>query len=133
MTEFLRGIELKKKEATDNVTICWKQGYVVRNRDNRSQTYTIFAYETIQGGKVPVYIQDGYDSPDKMICDEKLQCGMSEGVFFLVYHDKEQKPSQDDFILNDTQKKLYEGNDCLNPVGIPEVLSIMGGYLRDFW
>ena len=81
---------------------------------------------------MPVYVQDGYDSPDKMVCDKKLQCGMNDGVFFLVYHDKEQKPYQHHFIQNDTHKKLYEANDGLKFVGIPGILWIAGDQLRDF-
>ena len=132
MAEFVRGMQLKKKYISGKVTISWKQGNILGIKVDRSQTYNIFTYETPQGGKVPVYIQDGYDSPDTIVCHKELQCGMNDDVFFLVYHDKEQKPLQHHFILNDIQKMLYQGNDWLKSMGVADLSWITGDYLRDF-
>ena len=131
MTEFLFGMQLKKEEATSEVTITWKQSDILGFGEFRSAKYNVFTYETSQGGKVPVYIQDWYDCPDIMVCNDKLQCGMNDGVFFLVYHDRQQKPCQHHFVLNDTQKKLYQENDCLKFMGIRDFTWITGEYLRD--
>ena len=127
-------MELKKKEATGKVTLRWKQGSFFGIGGDRSQTYNVFTYETTQSGKVFVYIQDGYDSPDKMICDKKLQFGMNDGVFFLVYHDKEQTLYQHRFIQNDSQEKLNQANDWLEPntMGIGDLSWVLGDYPRDF-
>ena len=132
MTEFLRGMPLKKQEFTGEVTISWKQGDNSGIQDNRSQTYYVFTYETPNGGKVPVYIQDWEDIPKVIVCNSKLQCGVNDGVFFLVYHDQEQKPNQHRFVLNDTQKDLYQANDWLKSMGVADLSWIAGDYLQDF-
>lgn len=134
MADMLRGMELKKKDLVSNVKVSWKQGALLGIGGDRSQTYSIVNYETTQGGSVPVYIQDGYDKPDKLVCDERLQFGISDGVFFLVYHDKSQTPYQHRFIQNDMQKRLYAGNAWLKSytAGYADLSWASGDYLRDF-
>ena len=132
MAEFVRGMQLEMQQATGIITIHWKQANILGIKGHRSQTYYIYTYETPQGTKVPVYIQDGYNGPDKMVCNKKLQCGMNDGVFFLVYHDQEQKPFQHLFVLEHTLKMLYQGNDWLKSMGVRDFSWITGDYLRDF-
>ena len=131
MAEFLFAMQLKKQETMGEVTITWKQDGILGIDEYRSAKYNLFTYETPQGGKVPVYIQDWYDCPDIMVINDKLQCGMNDGVFFLVYHNREQKPFQHHFILNDAQKKLYQENDWLKFMGISDLSWITGDYLRN--
>ena len=132
MVELMRGMEVKKKEALGKFIITWKQGSILGVGGDRSQMYNLFAYETPQGGKVPVYIQDGYDIPNKMVCHGRLQCGMNDGVFFLVYHDQEQKPFQHRFSQHVAEKELYQANDWLKSTGVDGLSRIAGDYLRDF-
>ena len=82
------GIELTKKGSVGSVTINWKQGSIIGIGGDHSQKYNIFNYETPHKSLVPLYVQHDYDSPDKIVCNERMQYGMNNGVFFVVLHDK---------------------------------------------
>ena len=55
---------------------------------------------------VPLYVQHDYDSPMKIVRDERLQYCMNHGVFLAVLHDKSQTPYQHLFIQNEIQRNL---------------------------
>ena len=107
------GIELTKKELVGSVTINWKQGSFLGIGGDHSQKYNIFNYETPHKSLIPLYIQHDYDSPEKIVCNEKMQYGMNKGVFFMVLHDKSQTPYQHHFIQTEIQKNLYKANEIL--------------------
>ena len=107
------GIELTKKELVGSVTINWKQRSFLGIGGDHSQKYNIFNYETPHKSLVPLYVQHDYVSPDKIVCNEKMQYGMNNGVFFVVLHDKSQTPYQHRFIQTEIQKNLYKANEIL--------------------
>lgn len=91
----LRGETLTLKSRRETVTVTWKQGSFVGFGGDRSQNYVLCDYITGKGNSVPVYIQGGYDVPQKLIIDSKLQYGTQDNVLFFVYHDKSQTPFQE--------------------------------------
>ena len=107
------GMELTKKELVGSLTINWKQGSFLGIGADHSQKYNRFNYETPHKALILLYIQHDYDSPEKIVCNEKMQYGMNDGVFFMVLHDKSQTPYQHRFIQTDIQKNLYKANEIL--------------------
>ena len=132
-SDSLYGMQLKKKRMIKSITINWKQGSFLGKGGDRSQTYTIFEYETAFGDVLPVYIQKGYDAALTLVCDQRFQYGISDGVVFLVLHDKQQKPYQHRFILNDLHAAAYAGNAWLIAAtgGHCDLSWVVGDYLHD--
>ena len=66
--------------------------------------------------------------------DGRLQYGMNDGVFFLVFHDKSQTPYQRRFIQSHMQKQLDMANAWLKAYtgGKTDLSWIAGEYLRNF-
>lgn len=127
--------KLKKKSYLRRETIKWKQGSILGIGGDKSQCYQLCNYEMHSGEVVPVYIQDDYDMPDTLnIDDGKLQYGMNDGIFFIVYHDKNLKPYQHRFIQNENQKKAYAVNESLKALtsGAIDLSWTVGDQLRDF-
>ena len=133
MTAFY-GMELTKKDLFDCVTINWKQGSVLGIGGDHSQKYKVFNYETPNKSLVPLYVQHDYDSPDKIVCNEKMQYGMNKGIFFVVLHDKSQTPYQHRFIQTEIQKNLYRANEILKncSANYVDMSWAAGDYLHTF-
>lgn len=118
----LKGEPLTLKSRGKTVTISWKQGSFFGFGGDRYQNYVLCDYSTSRDNSVPVYIQGGYDIPQKLVIDSKLQYGSQDNVLFFVYHDKSQTPYQERFRCNELQKFVY------NAVGISWMV---GKYLVD--
>ena len=128
------GIELTKKDLVGCVTINWKQGSFLGIGGDHSQKYNIFNYETPHKSLVPLYVQHDYVSPDKIVCNEKMQYGMNNGVFFVVLHDKSQTPYQHRFIQTEIQRNLYRANEILKncSANYVDMSWAAGDYLHTF-
>ncbi|XP_053409108.1 uncharacterized protein LOC123560283 [Mercenaria mercenaria] len=132
MADLLRGLKLTNKGKKDTVTVSWKQGSFIGFGGDRTQVYELYEYETPQGSLLLVYIQKDFDTPDILVCDGRIQYGMNNGVLFLVYHDKEQKPYQHRFVSNQMQKAAYLVNELVKKQAYGlDLLWVAGDYLRD--
>ena len=125
----LRGETLTLKSRGETVTVNWKQGSFVGFGGDRSQNYVLCDYTTGMGNSVPVYIQGGYDIPQKLIIDSKLHYSTQDNVLFFVYHDKNQTPYQERFRRNGLQKFLYASNDVMKTVKGIDISWAVGNYL----
>ena len=130
----LKGMVLKKKSFVQQIKVHWKQGSFLGYGGDMSQQYNVYEYTSPNGAIVPVFIQDGWSSPDILKIGHDLQYGMSEGVFYLVYHDKAQTPYQHRFVQNLLQMALYTANGILKQVskGWVDLAWPIGEYLHDF-
>ena len=129
----LRGETLTLKSRGETVTVAWKQGSFVGFGGDRSQKYVLCDYTTGIGNSVPVYIQDGYDIPQELIIDSKLQYGTQDNVLFFVYHDKSQTPYQERFRCSGLQKFVYAANDILKIAKGIDISWVVGNYLVNVW
>ena len=127
----LTGEPLSLQSKGETITISWKQGSVLGFGGDRSQSYVICDYHTSRGNSVPVYIQGGYDIPQKLTIDSRLQYGTQDNVLFFVYHDKSQTPYQERFRCNALQKFYYAANDLLKVVKGVDISWVAGNYLVD--
>ena len=108
----MKGKTLTFKSRGETITIHWKQGRFVGIGGDKSQNYVLCDYTTSRGKSVPVYIQRGYDIPQKLTIDSRLQYGTKD-VLFFVHHDKSQTPFQERFRCRGLQKFVYTENDVL--------------------
>ena len=127
----LKGEPLTLKSRGETVTVSWKQGSFVGFGGDRSQNYVLCDYSTSRGNSVPVYIQGGYDIPQELVIDSRLQYGTQDNVLFFVYHDKSQTPYQERFRCNGLQKFVYAANDLLKLAKGIDVSWMAGNYLVD--
>ena len=127
----LKGEPLTLKSRGETVTVSWKQGSFVGFGGDRSQNYVLCDYSTSRGNSVPVYIQGGYDIPQELVIDSRLQYGTQDNVLFFVYHDKSQTPYQERFRCNGLQKFVYAGNDLLKLAKGIDISWMAGNYLKD--
>ena len=134
MASALMGMTLTKERQVQTIDVSWKQGSFLGLGGNRSQRYTVFEYKSPNGAPIPVYIQSGYSAPDRLTVNNSLQYGMSDGVFFIVYHDKSQTPYQHRFTTNFYQKAAYLANTALKTttVGLVDLSWAVGDYLHNF-
>ena len=81
-----------------------------------------------------MYVQHDYDTPNKIVCNEKMQNGISNGGFFVVLHDKNQTPYQHCFIQTKVWENLYKANEILKSYASNYVdMSLAtGDYLHTF-
>ena len=107
----------------DPITIHWKQDSFFGFGGDRYQTYEVCKYQDISTQEIiPVYIQNGWEIPQFLTIDSRLQCGLNHGIMFLVLHDKEQKPYQNRFFgksdhPENMQTKNFVGYDASWLVG----------------
>jgi len=127
----LKGESLTLKSRGETVTVSWKQGSFVGFGGDRSQNYVLCDYSTSRGNSVPVYIQGGYDIPQKLVIDSRLQYETQANVLFFVYHDKSQTPYQERFRCNGLQKFVYAANDLLKLAKGIDISWIAGDYLKN--
>lgn len=127
----LKGEPLTLKSRGETVTVSWKQGSFVGFGGDRSQNYVLCDYSTSRGNSVPVYIQGGYDIPQKLVIDSRLQYGTQDNVLFFVYHDKTQTPYQERFRCNGLQKFVYAANDLLKLAKGIDISWLAGNYLKN--
>ena len=125
----LKGEVLTLKSKGETVTVQWKQGSFVGFGGDRSQNYILCDYTTSRGNSVPVYIQAGWDIPQKLTVNSDLQYGAQDNVLFFVYHDKSQTPFQERFRCNGLQKFLYAANDVLKMAKGLDISWAVGNYL----
>ncbi|KAL9969810.1 hypothetical protein ACROYT_G022073 [Oculina patagonica] len=125
----LRGETLTLESRGETVTVNWIQGGFFGFGGDRSQIYVLCDYTTSSGNSVPVYIQDKYDIPKRLIIDSKLQYGTQDNVLFFVYHDKSQKPYQERFRCSGFQKFVYEANTFLKRETGIDISWVAGNYL----
>lgn len=125
----LKGEVLTLNSKGDTITINWKQGSFVGFGGDKSQNYILCDYATSRGNSVPVYIQAGWDIPQKLTIDSKLQYGTQDNVLFFVYHDKSQTPYQERFRCNGLQKFVYAANDVLKIAKGIDISWAVGNYL----
>ena len=125
----LKGQVLALKRKGETIQVYWKQGAVLGFGGDRSQSYTLCVYE-LNGSEFPAYIQTGFDVPQKLTIDSRLQYGVQEGVLFFVYHDKEQTIYQHRFRTNSLQKLAYGANEYLKTMGV-DLSWVAGDYLRN--
>lgn len=127
----LKGEPLTLKSRGETVTVSWKQGSFVGFGGDKSQNYVLCDYSTSRGNSVPVYIQGGYDIPQKLVIDSRLQYGTQDNVLFFVYHDKSQTPYQERFRCNGLQKFVYAANDLLKLTKGIDISWMAGNYLKN--
>lgn len=127
----LKGEPLTLKSRGETVTVSWKQGSFVGFGGDRSQNYVLCDYSTSRGNSVPVYIQGGYDIPQELVIDSRLQYGTQDNVLFFVYHDKSQTPYQERFRCNALQKFVYAANDLLKLAKGIDISWMAGNYLKN--
>lgn len=127
----LKGEQLTLKSRGETVTVSWKQGSFVGFGGDKSQNYVLCDYSTSRGNSVPVYIQGGYDIPQKLVIDSRLQYGTQDNVLFFVYHDKSQTPYQERFRCNGLQKFVYAANDLLKLTKGIDISWMAGNYLKN--
>lgn len=134
MASAFMGMTLTKEKQVQTIDVSWKQGSFLGVGGDKSQRYTVFEYKSPNGAPIPVYIQSGYSAPDRLTVDNRLQYGMSEGVFFIVYHDKSQTPFQHRFTTDLYQKAAYLANEALKMKthGLADLSWALGHYLHDF-
>ena len=134
MASAIRGMTLTKGRQLQTIDVSWKQGSFLGMGGDRSQRYTVYEYQSPNGAPIPVYIQSGYSAPDRLTVDNRLQYGMSEGVFFIVYHDKSNSPYQHRFTTNLYQKAAYLANEALKMKthGLADLSWALGDYLHNF-
>ena len=120
---------LKGREET--VTVNWKQGSFIGFGGDRSQHYVLCEYTSSSGNSIPVYVQDGYDIPQKLTIDSRLQYGTHDNVLFFVYHDKSQTPYQERFRCSGLHKFLYATNAFLKTEKGIDISWVAGNYLID--
>ena len=118
-------MNLKSRRGT--VTVEWQQFFF-----SRSQTYKVCEY-TLSGKPVLVYIQEGYDTPQNLTMDSRLQYGIQSGTLFFVYHDKSQKPFQHRFKPTDFRDVAKMGSEWLKNYtgGVFDPAAYVGDYLHD--
>lgn len=127
----LKGEPLTLKSRGETVTVSWKQGSFVGFGGDKSQNYVLCDYSTSRGNSVPVYIQGGYDIPQELVIDSRLQYGTQDNVLFFVYHDKSQTPYQERFRCNGLQKFVYAANDLLKLTKGIDISWMAGNYLKN--
>lgn len=127
----LRGETLTLKSRGETITVHWKQGSLAGFGGDRSQNYVLCDYTTSNGNSVPVYIQGGYDIPQELKIDSRLQYGTQDNVLFFVYHDKSQKPYQERFRCNGLQQFVYAANTVLKMAKGIDISWVVGNYLVD--
>ena len=125
----LRGETLTLKSRGETVTVNWKQGSFLGFGGDRSQNYVLCDYTTSNGNSVPVYIQGGYDIPQSLKIDSRLQYGTQDNVLFFVYHDKSQTPYQERFRCNGLQQFVYAANTVLKMAKGIDISWAVGNYL----
>ena len=134
MAAAFKGMTLTKEKELQTMDVSWKQGSFLGIGGDMSERYTVYEYKSPNGAPFPVYIQSGYSAPDRLTVDSRLQYGMSEGVFFFVYHDKSNTPYQHRFTTNLYQKAAYLANELLKwkTHGLADLSWAVGDYLHDF-
>ncbi|KAJ7390549.1 hypothetical protein OS493_024586 [Desmophyllum pertusum] len=125
----LRGETLTLKSKGQTVTVSWKQGSLFGFGGDRSQNYVLCEYTTSNGNSVPVYIQGGYDIPQRLTVNSNLQYGTQDNVLFFVYHDKSQTPFQERFRCSGFQKFVYATNTVLIMANGIDISWMAGNYL----
>ena len=127
LTNALKGQVLNLRSMGDTVTVEWQQFF-----SSRSQTYKPCVY-TLSENPVVVYIQGGYDIPEKLNVDSKLQYGIQSGILFFVYHDKSQKPFQHRFKSTTFEDVAKMGSEWLKKYigGVFDPAAYVGEYLHD--
>ena len=131
----LRGETLTLKSKGQTVAVSWKQGSFLGFGGDRSQNYVLCEYTTSNGNSVPVYIQGGYDIPQRLTVNSNLQYGTQDNVLFFVYHDKSQTPFQERFRCSaGFQKFVYATNTVLILMANGIDISLLAGnYLVNVW
>ena len=127
---FLKGKTLTLNSQGESIRVEWKQGSFLGIGGDRSQSYSLCSYE-LDGNTIPVFVQAGWNVPQSLTVDSKLQYGMQEGNAFLVLHDKTQTPYQHRFKSNQLQKIAYGLNSFLKTTSGYDASWIAGDSLRD--
>jgi len=129
----LRGLTLNKNNRVGAVTVNWIQGGVLGLGGQRSLSYDLYNYSNPSGALCPVYIQSGWEAPQVLTLDDRVQFGCNKGIIFLVLHDKENTPYQHRFITKGMQENLYTANAALKQWtgGWVDLSWVKGDYLRN--
>lgn len=125
----LKGTTLTLLARNSTVHIDWKQG------GSRSQDYNWCTYKCSGGDTVAVYVQASFGAPKQLKVDQALQWGKTHsGIFFIVYHDKSQRPFQHRFLQTGQQDDLKKIGGMVEGYtgGIVDIGGISGDYLHTF-
>ena len=125
----LKGETLQLKSREETVQAEWQQWF-----SQRSQSYNVCEYRTLNNNPITVYIQEGYSIPEKLPVDSRLQYGSQSGTLFFVYHDKSQKPYQHRFKSTTMGNIAKLGSSWLTQYTKGTVFDLsayVGEYMRD--
>jgi hypothetical protein len=133
MESAIRGMrELHLVSIDQQVTISWKQGSFLGAGGDHSEPYSLCKYSK-DGDLIPVFIQRGYDIPQVLPVDGRLQWGMNDGNFFFVFHDKSRTPYQHRFVQSAAQNLAIYANEMikLKTKGFVDASWVVGDYLHN--
>ena len=125
----LKGETLQLKSREETVQAEWQQWF-----SQRSQSYNVCEYRTLNNNLITVYIQEGYSIPENLPVDSRLQYGFQSGTLFFVYHDKSQKPYQHRFKSTTMGNIAEQGSSWLTQYikgTVFDLSAYVGEYMRD--